>query len=215
MRGVYFALRIPLILLGPQQPPSFLTETLSSLLVRYGASLTKLWLLRFPSLWAWMLREALILTTSRGKLEGICGSNLLHRSILNLVINIAPFQWFSKWGVGGEWEFLLGFMQWYLPHDFQFCKDRSSSPEHLPHVFQILNPVHHKHYWGAYPQCSNQGKSHHSQNFHSKLLICLFSINFIMHCCFHHCLLHKSVNFSVAFCLYTSLRVLGVMPVNW
>lgn len=43
-----------------------------------------------------MLREALILTTRRGKLDGICGSNLLHRSVLNLVINTVPFQWFPK-----------------------------------------------------------------------------------------------------------------------
>lgn len=96
-----------------------------------------------------------------------------------------------------------------------FCKDRKASLECPPHDFQISKSCPSQALWRRFPQPFNQRKPCVSQNFHSMLLTRLLGISFIVHCCFHHSLLHVIADFSVMFSLYIPPRVLGVMSVNW
>lgn len=51
--------------------------------------------------------------------------------------------------------------------------------------------------------------------FPQHVALCLFTINFIMHCYFHHCLLHKIANFSMAFSSLYSSQGTWCDAVNW
>lgn len=120
-----------------------------------------------------------------------------NKLFLNPVNNMGIFQWFSN----GKKKSYLGLCSGicYMTSSFcNCCKDRSSCVECPPHLFQTSKSCLSLNTTETLSSTPNQRISRHSQNFHSMLFICLFSINFIMRCSFHRCVLHKIANFSMA-----------------
>lgn len=110
---------------------------------------------------------------------------------------MGTFQWFLN-GKKKKVKFLSGFTQWYLPHEFvTSAKTEDALAWNVFPIFsKHLNPVHPKHYRGAFLNFPIRGNLILS-SFHS-MFASMFSINFILAVLFPSCLPHEITNFSTA-----------------